>query len=188
MLLDDSSAVSVKEGGIATEVAIEENEIQNNRREIIGDTSKTRIEENLAETTASAPLTETSAKNDTLLAVKSEGPKEFHDSRLYPAEANVQLDTATSDTIDKESQLVKQEIPIAIESDVEQSTAGRYSEPALSSPSPIDERVDQACISPTKSTQEATESNEEGFPASRFTESAKAIELAVLSQPSHRTV
>ncbi|OBT88107.1 hypothetical protein VE02_03541 [Pseudogymnoascus sp. 03VT05] len=188
VLVDDSSAISVNEGGIATSVATEENEIQNNRGDIIDDTPKTTLEENLAETMSFTPLTETSAKNDTLLAVASEVPMECHDSSLYLAVANVQLNAATSDTIDEESRLVRQETPIAVESAIEQSTAARYSEPVLSSPSLIDERVDQACVSPAESTQEATESNEEGLLASRLTESEKAIELAVLSRFSHQTV
>ncbi|OBT76499.1 hypothetical protein VF21_03948 [Pseudogymnoascus sp. 05NY08] len=172
VLLDDSSAVSVKEGGIATSVATEENEIQNNGGAIMDETPKAGLEENLAETMAPTPLTETSAKNETLMAVAPELPKECHNS----------------DTIDKRSQVVKQETPIAIESAIEQSTAARYSEPVLSSPSLIDERVNQTCVSPAESTQEATESNEGGLLASRLTESEKAIELAVLSRPSHQTV
>jgi hypothetical protein len=185
LLSDDFGAVLVQQGDIVTSVATEENETQNNGGEIIDDTPKTGPEEDLAETMTSEPSTETSTKNNILLAVASDVPKEYLNSSLDPAVFNVQLETATSDTIDKESRPAEQEIPIAIESAIEHSTAGRNSEPALSFPSPIDERVDQACVCPAKFTLEATENDEKGFQVPRLMESSKAVELAVISQSSH---
>lgn len=183
---DDFGTVLVQQGDIVTSIAIEENETQNNGGEIIDDdTPKTGPEEDPAETITSEPSTETLTKNNILLAVASDIPKEYRNSSLDPAVVNVQLETATSDTIDKESRPAEQEIPIATESAVEHLTAGRDLEPALLFPSPIDERVDQSCVSPAKSTLEATENDEKGFPVPRLMESPKAVELTAISQSSH---
>lgn len=185
---DDFGAVLVQQGDIVTSIATEENETQNNGGEIIDDAPKIGPEEDPAETITSEPSTETSTKNNILLAVVSDIPEEYRNSSLdpgHPAVVNVQLETATSDTIDKESRPAEQEIPIATESAVEHSTAGRDSEPALPFLSPIDESVDQSCVSPAKSTLEATENDEKGFPVPRLMESSKAVELTAISQSSH---
>ena len=180
MPLDDSGAVLVQQGVIVTSITTEENETQNCGGKIIGDTPKIGLEEDAAEAFTSEPSTKASTKNNILLAVASDIPKEYRNSSLAPEVVDVQLETATSDTIDKESRPAEQEIPIITESAVEHSIAGRNSEPALPFSSPIDERVDQSCVSPAKSTVEATEN-----PVPRLMESSKAVELAAISQPSH---
>ena len=170
----------VQQGDLVTCIATEENEPQKDGGEIIDDTPKTVPEEDAAEAIISEPSTETSTKNNILLAVASDIPKEYRNSNLDPAEGDFQLETSTSVTIDKESRPAEQEIPIATESAVEHSTAGTNSEPALPFPSPIDERVDQSCVSPAKPTLEATENS-----VPRLMESSKAVELAAISQSTH---
>jgi hypothetical protein len=177
---DDFGAILVQQGDIVTSITTEENEPQNNGGEIIDDTPKTGPEEDAAEAITSEPSTKTLPKNNILLAVASDIPKEYRNSSLDPAVVDVQLETATSDKIDKESRPAEQEIPIATESAAEHSTAGTNSEPALPFPSPIDGRVDQSRVSPAKSTLEATEN-----PIPRLMESSKAVELAAISQSSY---
>ncbi|KAL2071390.1 hypothetical protein VTL71DRAFT_12625 [Oculimacula yallundae] len=179
---DGLGAVLVQQADLAISIATEEKELRNTGESLIGDTPRTGSEEDVIETMTSEPSTETSRKDEILLAAADKVPIQYSSSSPAPAVDSVQHETATSDTIDEESQPAEQEFPIVTESDMEHSTAGKELKPALSLLSSIDEGFDQACVSSAQSTLGETENDEKEIPVPRLVESSNAVELDMISQ------